>query len=121
MRTKAVIAIILGLVFQLAQALPVVGGGMLSPALVSHCECCDGPSSCHCADQDNPEQKPAPSPLDTTNTLKIPAMKSAETRVVVNSFRKNGPSASVVDSPPAGALAGYIGVRFSVAFCSFVI
>lgn len=121
MNVKAVITLILGLVFQLAQVLP--GAVVTSPCASQEtsCACCEGPDSCHCADNSEPEQKPAPLSSDSSSVLKLPAAKAGDTRVSIESLAGNHSSPAVAASPVAGPSSGYAGVRLSVAFCSFVI
>lgn len=121
MKAKAVITLIIGLVFQLAQ---ILQGAVASPPCASNvvsCACCEGLDSCHCANSEEPDQKPAPLVPDSGNGLKLPAAKADETRITIESSGKTHPSPAVAASPVAGPLCGYAGVRLSVAFCSFVI
>ncbi|MDP3849387.1 MAG: hypothetical protein Q8Q59_02705 [Luteolibacter sp.] len=121
MNVKLTITLILGLVFQLAQVLPgAVITSSCGPQQES-CDCCMGGKSCHCAVNDTSDQTPAPTPLETSRILKIPAMKSSETRVAVEVLREANPSSTVVAIPQGRSACGYTGVRLSVAFCSFVI
>ncbi len=121
MTAKLAITLILGLVFQLVQVLP--GAVLTSPCQMEQesCECCMGGKSCHCADNENPDQKPASAPFDAGRTLKIPEMKPTETRVSLEFSRELDPPAMIASLPGAGSITGYTGVRLSVAYCSFVI
>lgn len=121
MNVKAVITLILGLVFQLAQVLPAAA--ITSPC-ASHevsCSCCEGGDSCPCAKNSKSEQKPAPLFPDSGSVLKLPAAKVGDTRVSIESPAGNHPSPTVAASLAAVQPGGYAGVRLSVAFCSFVI
>ena len=121
MNVKATIALILGLVFQLAQAVP--GAAMISPCapVAEACGCCAGLDSCPCAETGEPVQKPSPLTSDSGSVLKIPVAKSADPRVSLETVVETGQSVTVAVCPPAGPPTGYYGVRLSVAFCSFVI
>jgi hypothetical protein len=121
MSLKTTITLLLGLVFQLAQVLPGAVVTTLCPSHAESCECCKTAKSCHCAKSGESDQKPVPAPLNSGGELKVPVMKSTETRVSVEVSRETAPSvafAAALQSEPA---RGYAGVRLSVAFCSFVI
>ena len=120
MNAKLAITFILGLVFQLAQVLP--GAVIQSPCQMQEesCDCCMGAKSCHCAENSDSDQKPAPVPLQSGSVLKVPAAKPTETRVTVE-FASGIDQATTIGNPPAaGPVRGFTGVRLSVAFCSFV-
>ena len=121
MIAKLAIALILGLVIQFVQVLP--GAVLTSPCQMEQesCECCMGGKSCHCADRGEPDQNPAPAPFDAGRTLKVPAMKSTETRVSLEFPRELDQATMIASLPDAGFITGYAGVRLSVAFCSFAI
>jgi hypothetical protein len=122
MDLKTIITLMLGLVFQLAQVLP---GAVVSMApglpAVSSCDCCSGPDSCPCAENEEfpPEQAPLVPP--SGNVVKSPAAKANDSRVNISSLAEIHQSAMVATSPLSGPLNGYAGIRLSVAFCSFVI
>ena len=121
MNMKMVIALMLGLVFQLAQ---VMAGGLViapCPLHAQSCECCLAGKVCHCADNGDSDQKPPPTPVDAGCMLKIAAMKTVETRVSVDQWCETDASATVEVCRRMGPLSGYAGARLSVAFCSFVI
>ena len=121
MNVKAVITLILGLVCQLAQVLPAA---VVTSPCASHgvsCACCEGSDSCTCANNGESEQKPAPLSSESGSVLKVPAAKAGDTRVSIESLAGNHPSPTVAASPTAVPPGGYVGVRLSVAFCSFVI
>lgn len=120
MKVKTVITLIIGLVFQLAQVLPVALAASPCASNIVSCACCKGLDSCHCANNEEPEQKPAALVPDSGNGLKLPAAKADEARISIESSGKNHPFPAVA-SPVAGPSCGYAGVRLSVAFCSFVI
>lgn len=122
MQMKAVIALVLGLVFQLAQVLPAaVITGSCAP-VASSCQCCANGETCECASCGETPQAPAPIvPADQLNELKIPTMQRTETAVAVvttGSVRVLPTASTVIGSK---MVYGYQGVRFAVAFCSFVI
>jgi hypothetical protein len=121
MNVKAVITLILGLVFQLAQVLP--GAVVTSPcsSQETSCACCEGADSCPCTANSESEQKPAPLSSDSSSVLKLPTARADDTRISIESIAGNHPSPAVSASPVAGPSNGYAGVRLSVAFCSFVI
>jgi hypothetical protein len=121
MNVKAVITLILGLVFQLAQVLPAAAAASPCASHGTSCACCEGADSCPCAKNSKSEQKPAPLVPDSGSVLKLPAAKAGDTRVSVESLAGNHPSPAVEATPVAGPSGGYAGVRLSVAFCSFVI
>ena len=121
MNVKAVITLILGLVFQLAQVLPTAAAKSPCATHEASCACCEGPDSCPCAKNGDSEHKPVPLVPDTGSVLKVPAAKADDTRVSVESLAGNHPSPTVAASPAAVPPGGYVGVRLSVAFCSFVI
>jgi hypothetical protein len=121
MNVKAVITLILGLVFQLAQVLP---GALVASPCASHgttCACCAGQDSCPCAKSGESDHKPAPLVPDSGSILKLPAARVGDARVSIESLAGNPSSPTVAASPVAGLSNGYAGVRLSVAFCSFVI
>lgn len=121
MNVKAVITLILGLVFQLAQVLP---GAVVASPCASHgttCACCAGQDSCPCAKNSESDQKPAPLVPDSGSVLKLPAAKADDTRISIEFITGNHLSPTVPASPVAGPSGGYAGVRLAVAFCTFVI
>jgi hypothetical protein len=118
---KSVITLILALVFQLAQVLPTAAAIDSCAPVASSCECCDPADSCPCAGNDEAPQKPAPLSSDSSNSLKIPVAKSSRTCVSVEVVTDTRSPAALAAPPITGHLTGYIGVRLSVAFCSFVI
>lgn len=121
MNAKLAITFILGLVFQLAQVLP--GAVIQSPCQPQQesCACCMGAKSCHCAGNPDSDQKPAPVPFQAGSVLKVPAAKTTETKVSVDFASVTGPSAVIGSPLETGSVRGFVGVRLSVAFCSFVI
>lgn len=123
MKSKAVIALILGLIFQLAQVLPGVAAIMADCRFAAEsCECCAGLTSCPCAEDGEPVRNPMPLAPDSGKTLKVPLAKTSGTRVSPETI--SGPQAivpSVIATPVTGPWIGYTGVPLSVAFCSFVI
>jgi hypothetical protein len=121
MNVKAVITLILGLVFQLAQVLPAAAVAAPCASRGTSCACCEGADSCPCAKNSESEQKPAPLAPDSGSVLKLPAAKADDTRVFIESLAGNQPSSTVAVSLAVVPSGGYAGVRLSVAFCSFVI
>jgi len=121
MNVKAVITLILGLVFQFAQVLPAAAFATPCASHGTSCACCEGADSCPCAKNGESKQKPAPLSSDSGNVLKLPAAKADDTRVSIETLRETHPSPTVVASPVTGMPCGYAGVRLSVAFCSFII
>jgi len=121
MNAKALITLILGLVLQLAQMLPAAVAASPCFSQETSCACCEGPDSCPCADNSEPEQKPAPLSSDSPSVLKLPAARVGDTRISIESPTGSHTSPAVEASPVAGPSSGYAGVRLSVAFCSFVI
>ena len=118
---KTTIALILGLLFQLAQVLPgAVAATPCAPAAES-CECCASADSCPCVENEEPSQKPAPLAPDSGSVLKLPAAKADDSRISFESSRYAASSASAASSPLQCPTSGYRGVRLAVAFCSFVI
>ena len=121
MNVKAVITVILGLIFQLAQALPAAT--FTSPC-ASHgttCTCCESADSCPCAKSGESDQKPAPALPESGNVLKLSAAKADDNQVSIESLAGNHPSPTLATSQVSVPSSGYAGVPLSVAFCLFVI
>ena len=121
MGLKTTITLILGLLFQLAQVLPGAVAATPCAPVAESCGCCAGPDSCPCAENGEPLQTPAPLAPDVGGSVKLPAAKADDTRVSVEFLRETHPSTHAVACPLQGPPSGYLGVRLSVAFCSFVI
>lgn len=121
MNLKAVITLILGLVFQLAQVLPAAAVTAPCASQAVSCECCAGADSCPCMANDESAPKPAPLLPASGNDLKSPLAKSGETRVSLEALEIPVSPAALEGCPVERSWAGYAGVRLSVAFCSFVI
>lgn len=121
MNLKTAITLILGLAFQLAQI--STGAVIAKPCqtLGKSCKCCSGADTCHCSNNNNPDQEPAPTPPVPDGVMKIPAMKSTETNVSVGFVCGINTSFSNAVARRAGTVSGFTGIRLSVAFCSFVI
>lgn len=123
MNAKAAIALIFGLLFQLAQVMPGLASVMTDGApMAESCGCCAGFTSCPCAEEGEPTQKTPPLAPDSSQSLKAPLAKVAGTRVSLETI--SGPQAkaySLATTPIAGPTTGYTGVPLAVAFCSFVI
>ena len=123
MKAKTAIALIFGLVFQLAQVLPGVAALMTdcAPAAES-CSCCDSEWSCACADDSEPVPAPLPLAPESSPSLKAPIAKVTCTRISLETAAGPHTTAPTVSlTPVTGPWTGYTGVRHSVAFCSFVI
>lgn len=122
MNAKAVITLILGLVFQLAQVLP---GAVVPASCAPHsqsCGCCAEGKSCHCsADNSQEEQAPKPAVPDTQGAVKAPMVASGGEETFAHPVSSNAAPAMLPASPRRGPPAGFEGVRLSVAFCSIVI
>lgn len=118
---KTTITLILGLLFQLAQVLPGAVVAMPCVPVAESCECCEGPDSCPCAENEEPSQQPAPLAPDLGGGVKLPASKADDSRISVEFLLETHPSTHAVACPLQGPPNGYQGVRLSVAFCSFVI
>ena len=121
MNVKAVITLILGLVFQLAQVLPAAAVTAPCASQAVSCECCAGPDSCPCVANDESAPMPAPLLPASGNDLKSPLAKSGETRVSLEALQIPVSPAALEGCPVERPWVGYAGVRLSVAFCSFVI
>ena len=122
MKTKAAIALLFGLVFQLAQVLPGMAFVTDCAPVAESCACCDGLDSCPCVEESEPGQNPLPLAPYSSPTLKVPLAKVTGTRVSPETLSgPQDPTPSVSATPVTGPWTGYTGVRLSVAFCSFVI
>jgi hypothetical protein len=123
MKSKTVIAMALGLIFQLAQVVPGMAAIMADCRIgAESCECCAGLTSCPCAQESEPVRNPLPLPPDSGQTLKVPLAKASGTRVSPEAI--HGPQTSVssmIAIPVTSPSTGYTGIPLSVAFCSFVI
>jgi hypothetical protein len=118
---KPVITLLLALVFQIGQMVPAAVLPQDECALAAvPCECCAGPSSCHCASDDGPVREQQP-PIHPGASVKAPVIKLADTRVAVETSGDITPPATATPAQAAAPVTGYHGVRLSVAFCSFVI
>ncbi len=121
MNLKAAITLMLGLVFQFAQVLPAAVPTSPCQTAQESCKCCASAQACHCAENSDPDQNPAPVPLAPRGEFKVPAMKPAGTTVSIESLRGPEPPATAIITPLGEPVSGYANVRLSVAFCSFVI
>lgn len=113
---------ILALVFQLAQVLPLAAAAQTHCAAQSHsCSCCSGKSGCDCADKGEPSRKaPDPAVPLTDGGFKVQSAAVADPWIRIG-VPATAPRHQVVQpSSGVSGIAGYPGVRFSVAFCSFV-
>jgi hypothetical protein len=121
MNLKAVIALVMGLVFQLAQMVPSAAATTsCAPAPV--CACCESADSCACAKCGDSEQLPVPAtPADHSGELKMPL--PASTEILSTAQPADSPAAPTTSRPMdrPSFIVGFQGVRYSVAFCSFVI
>jgi hypothetical protein len=116
---KPIIALFLGLVFQLAQVIPAA---VAEVPCASHGEscCCDSENGCHCADRGDTDPKPVPAPFSNGETQKIPVARAPETKVVLQTVAKIAIPVPINAQLSEVTVIGYSGVRLSVAFCSFV-
>ncbi len=121
MKIKFTITLILGLVFQLAQVMPGMAAVQAASQAVSACSCCEGLPSCPCADEGEPDPNPTPTPFQSGTVIKVPAMKATDPRVSMESSFKAPPRMVRAVPVPMEPVAGYQGIRLSVAFCRFVI
>ena len=121
MNVKSVIAVTLGLLFQWAQVAHAVvstqAGGDVCDV---HCACCADLPSCPCASDG--ENAPDRSPLPVLpDTVKLPAAKLCETRVSLQTADVPQTARRAIAMSIAQQVAGYAGVRLSVAFRSIVV
>ena len=121
MNLKPVITLFLALVFQLAQVLPAAVVATPCQTAAVSCACCKGARSCHCAENGESNQKPSPAPFESGRVLKVPSAKPVGTTVAMDPLRESDPSHAILNSPQATVPGAYVGVRMSVAFCTFVI
>jgi hypothetical protein len=121
MNVKAVIAVILGLVFQLAQVMPAMAHKTSCVSDAVACACCEDQGACDCAKNSEVEQKPTPLSSETSGELKVPAAKGEDSQVSMGSPVEIQPARAALASAYVSSLCGFAGVRLSVAFCSFVI
>lgn len=121
MIVRETIAMLLGLVFQLAQVLPVAAVTAPCASQTVSCECCTDADSCPCVANDESAPKPAPLLPASGSDLKSPLAKSGETRVSLEALEIPVSPAALEGCPLERPWAGYAGVRLAVAFCSFVI
>ena len=119
MNLKPVIALVLGLIFQLAQIMPAATVDAPCAAHGESC-CCGSGASCHCADRGDTESKPRPAPATSAETLKVSLARLSETKVPLVTVLKMAAPVMVRPQLPEVSASGYSGVRLSVAFCSFV-
>jgi hypothetical protein len=111
MSVKLAFAIVLGLVFQLAQMLPAAVLASPCAAAGASCECCVDWNSCCCATTPDSDRKPAPAPLDNSRLLKLPAMKSCDARIALVAVPEDEAAAAVSVAPQTGPVAGFSGLR----------
>jgi hypothetical protein len=120
MGLKAVIALFLGLVLQFSQAQSGVA------ALLATCgdmeqpmSCCEGPKSCPCLSETDPDQKPSPLAAAVVDLKWFVSKPTEPDRFVSVPQALENPA---IPATRAGdTIAGYAGVPLAVAFCSFVI
>lgn len=122
MNVKAASGLLLGLVFQLAQVLPAaLIAAPCQTAVEQSCACCKAGKSCHCVENNESHQKPAPVVPDAGTTLKVPLARASETLISLDAWAEPQPSTTAAACPLVAQPDAYPGVRLSVAFCSFVI
>lgn len=121
MDIRAIILLFLGLVIQLSQVRPMQDAPQAKPcaALMTATTCCGGPKTCHCIDENESSQKPAPV-LPAATDLKFSFVALSGTDAVPTPA--TAPSQVIfLSKPVAGIRSAYSGVPLTVAFCSFVI
>ncbi|MCF7734025.1 MAG: hypothetical protein K9N23_20235 [Akkermansiaceae bacterium] len=119
---KPAITLLLALVFQLVQVMPVATAAAPSQTNAATCDCgCGSGGACPCARESAPVQKPPPAPLPSGSTLKPQPVPVPETIVRVIPIRMSPPPAGTRAAPLTGVAVGFHGVSLAVAFCSFVI
>ena len=121
MEVRAIIALFLGLLIQLSQV-QLCSGDVAAPpcaTTVDSMACCEGLKSCHCANESNSDQKPAPLTVVAVD-LKLLLTTAPETLSVAALVSL--PEDSVLGAASASRVCGgFAGVPLSVAFCCFVI
>lgn len=122
MNAGVVITLILGLIFQLGWMAPSERLVSACEMELGACECCANGSHCACVSSNETEhQQPLPAPLDKQGELKAPVMSRVETLLKLIEVRHfaslSEPQLEFLDN----SLAGFRGMRLSVAFCSYVI
>lgn len=121
MNLKSVSALILGLLIQIMPMFPAMGASVERAVTTPRCACCDGLDSCPCAGRN--ESAPVPQPLtpagDSVGKYQPMAQQDVSNRIVPIQLR----ALHVLTGAPRpdGVPVGFHGVRYSVAFCSFVI
>jgi len=121
MNAKVIIALILGLVFQLAQVLPGAVVASSCPSHTESCGCCKSGKSCQCAENSDSNQKPNPAPIETAAGLKLPHARISETGIMPVTAAGIESVSRTTTFFHTGPPSGFPGVRLSVAFCTFVI
>jgi hypothetical protein len=121
MTVKSIIALAMCLLLQWMQISGVVEhAAQPSQAASAHCNCCEGIPSCPCATDEGPRRETPPIPIQS-DILKVSAVKPSDTRIEPDDVPAPRLRRVISQAPQASPLAGYAGVRLSVAFCSFVI
>lgn len=122
MNVRAAITVILGLVFQLAQVLPSAALNTPCTPVASTCECCHSGSACECASCGDSERHQTPNPpTEVRSELKAPDMSPTETGVYVVHEKDEVCPAVIQPRLTPDSTGVYPGVRFAVAFCSFLV
>lgn len=121
MGLKPIIALFLGLLIQLSQV-QLCPGDVAAPPCATAPEsmaCCEGLKSCHCAKDNDSDQKPAPLAVVAVD-LKLLLSRAPETPCFAAFIYS--PDDSVLGAASGSRVCGgYAGVPLSVAFCCFVI
>ena len=121
MSFRLVIALFMGLFIQLSQVQTfgvVLTDGPCAKAAQSM-DCCEGLKSCHCANESDSDQKPAPLTVVEVD-LKLLLTTAPETSSVAALVSL--PEDSVLGAASVSRVCGgFAGVPLSVAFCCFVI
>lgn len=121
MSFRLVIALFMGLFIQLSQVQTFGAGLTDGPCAkaAQSMDCCEGLKSCHCAKDNDSDQKPAPLAVVELD-LKLLFSKAPEAVSLATLIPPTQHSVLVAASVYRIG-GGFAGVPLSVAFCSFVI
>jgi hypothetical protein len=119
---RMILALFMGLIIQWSQMHACLGDSTYPKCAEpsSAMSCCKSIKSCHCAEDTNPEQKPAPVVVVSVD-LKLLLSKPPENDrfVTVVCSRSSTSEETAISTPDWHA--GFAGVPLSVAFCRFLI
>ncbi len=121
MNIRATVALIMGLLLQLSQvnAFPAAAAAKSCGSESASMACCPPKQACPCANKSDSTEKPAPlapaAPVLKLAFIQATAADDTAISVATPAAVHRVPGVSAVST------AGYPGVPFSVAFCSFVI